>query len=383
MGGVQFSSFYFLKEIQHCYPDIETQLFLPRRGQFSKLCEKNLIPFLIYNSPTMQSSSVSFFHDSIRIPNPFAWIYNIINIYNISKSIQKLLKPYHNTVILSKGLYSHIIMTIANRKLSNKLIWHLQDLISSRFGGILIKLMNHFAKLGPNYIICDGKSIFKSLNNYNQSKATIILNGIKADLFQRTNKDRKSGRKEFNIPKNAYVIGHVGRFTPWKGQVKLVEAFIEYSKQNSKAILLLVGAPTFDSDSYLNQIKKKISKCGLNDKIILTGFRSDLNKMYSMMDLFIYPSTDKDTSPLALIGALSSGLPVAVSSIESLEEIIEIFPEISLFNPLRKSEIINIFWMFEIEQMRIKVSNSIKSKFKNHFAIKIHIQNMMKAINEA
>ncbi len=382
MGGVQFSSFYFFQELQQ-YPHIETQLLLPRHGQFSKLCEKNLIPFLIYNSPTMLSSSVSFFHDLIRIPNPIAWIYNIINIYNNSKRIRNLVKEHRNTVILSKGLYSHFVTTIANRKLSNTLIWHLQDLISSRFGGILLKLMNYFAKLGPNYIVCDGKSIFKSLNSYNQSKATVILNGIKADHFQRTNEDRKSGRKEFNIPKNAYVIGHVGRLTPWKGQVKLVEAFIEYTKQNSTAILFLVGAPTFDSDLYLNKIKNKISKYGLSDKIILTGFRSDLNKMYSIMDLFIYPSIEKDTSPLALIGALSSGLPVTVSSIESLEEIIEIFPEMSLFNPLRRSEIINIFRMFEIEQMRIKVSKSIKSKFKNHFSIKVHTQNMMKAINEA
>ena len=99
------------------------------------------------------------------------------------------------------------------------------------------------------------------------------------------------------------------------------------------------------------------------------------------MDLFIYPSIEKDTSPLALLGALSGGLPVTVSSIESLEEIIEIFPAISLFDPLNKIEIINIFRMFEIERVRIEISKSIKLEFKNHFNLKTHIQNMMEVIN--
>jgi len=277
---------------------------------------------------------------------------------------------------LSKGLYSHFVTTIANRKLSHKLIWHLQDLISSRFGGLLLKLLNFLAKVGPNFIICDGKSIFDSLNTHNQSKANVILNGVQTDLFQRTEKLRKYGREEFNIPQDAYVIGHVGRFTPWKGQLKLVEAFIDYSNQNRQAILLLVGAPIFDSDFYFNEIKKRISNYGLKDKIILTGFRSDLDKMFSTMDLFVYPSLEKDTSPLALLSALSSGIPVAVSSTESLDEIIQKFIGIPIFNPSHKSEIITAFNQFETEQIRDEIGQIIYKNFNKHFNMKIHTQYM-------
>ena len=149
---------------------------------------------------------------------------------------------------------------------------------------------------------------------------------------------RKIGRQEFNVPIDSYIIGHVGRITPWKGQIKLVEAFIDYLPRNNKAILILVGAPTFDSDKYLNDIKKLINQHKLKDRIILTGYRTDLNKVYSMMDLFIYPSLEKDTSPLALLSALSSGLPVAISSIESLKEIIGNFSRIPIFNPTKNQK---------------------------------------------
>ena len=65
----------------------------------------------------MNSSSLSFLNDSIRMPNPIAWIKNIINIYYNSISIRYFLKQHQNTIILSKGLYSHFTSIIANRRL--------------------------------------------------------------------------------------------------------------------------------------------------------------------------------------------------------------------------------------------------------------------------
>ena len=380
MGGVQFSTFYLIQRLQN-HPKCKIQLLLPRKGQFSNLCDQNSVQYSLYRSRPMLSSSISIFRDTIRIPNPFNWIYNVIQIYYNSKSIRTIIKSQNNAIILSKGLNSHFVTLLANRKFSNKLIWHLQDLISQRFGGLLLTLMNILADIGPDFIICDGKSIFNSLNISNKSKATVILNAVETGLFQRTYKLRKFGRKELNIPHNAYVIGHVGRFTPWKGQARLVEAFIEYSKKNKEAVLLLVGAPVFDSNNYINDVKNKIIKHGLMDKIILTGFRTDLDKMFSIMDLFVYPSLEKDTSPLALLSALSSGLPVASSSIESLQEIIDKVPSILLFNPLNISDLISIFEKFESDYLRTKPGETINLEFENHFGINIHTEKMMEVLN--
>ena len=382
MGGVQFSTLYLIEELR-LYENIETHLFLPKEGKFSKLCRKKFIQYSFYHPRAMLSTSISLFYDLIRIPNPIAWIWNIFNILNNSFRIRIIIKKHQNAVILSKGLHSHIVTTIANRKFPNKLIWHLQDLISKRFGNIFLRLINYLAKIGPNQIICDGSSIFNSLSKQNQLKSTIILNGVRSDLFRRDYKYRTFGRKELNIPNNSYVIGHVGRFTPWKGQIKLVEAFINYSKKNSQAILLLIGAPIFDTSLYINKIKNIISKNALEDRIILSGFRSDLDKMFSIMDLFIYPSVEKDTSPLALLSAISSGLPIAASSIESLREIIEKVPTITLFNPLIISEIESIYQKFEDHKLRLESGNSINLEFENHFNISKNTKKMIKIINSA
>ena len=131
---------------------------------------------------------------------------------------------------------------------------------------------------------------------------------------------------------------------------------------------------------YINEIKNIINRNGLEDKIILTGFRSDLDKMFSIMDLFIYPSIEKDTSPLALISAISSGLPVAASSIESLQDIIEKVPAISLFNPFYIPEIITIYQKFEDKKLRSEIGNSIKLEFEDHFTISKNTKKVIEII---
>ena len=98
----------------------------------------------------MYSSSLSLFNDSIRLPNFFAWIYNLINIFKNSKNIRTVIKKDKSAVVLSKGLYSHFMTLFANIRLSNKLIWHMQDLINNRFGGLFLIIINYFAKIGPD-----------------------------------------------------------------------------------------------------------------------------------------------------------------------------------------------------------------------------------------
>ena len=205
MGGVQFSTLYLIEELR-LYENIEAHLFLPKEGKFSKLCREKSIQYSFYHPRSMLSTSISLFYDLIRIPNPIAWIWNIFNILNNSFRIRIIIKKHQNAVILSKGLHSHIVTTIANRKFPNKLIWHLQDLISKRFGNIFLRLINYLAKIGPNQIICDGSSIFNSLSKQNQSKSTIILNGVRSDLFCRNYKYRTYGRKELNIQNITVVL---------------------------------------------------------------------------------------------------------------------------------------------------------------------------------
>ena len=358
--------------------DLET--LLPNSGPLSDQLSQKSIPIIFYKPISYKSTSVSFFNDRFRIPNPIAWGWNLtailLNIIKIKKNIKS-----KTDLVITKGLLNHFASGFACKTLNIPVICHLQDLISNRYIGLMNIFFNIFAKFIPNYIICDGIHIQKSLGKKNKKKSFVILNGIKTERYIRNKELGFKIRNEFKIPLGGYVIGHVARMTPWKGQNQLVKAFINYSTQNSNAYLLLIGAPLFDNDDYYNSIIKTLQSYSMAHRVIMPGYRFDLQSMYSAMDLFLYPSLEKDTSPLTLISAISSGLPVGVSNIASLKEIVDKCKQIDTFNPMKSDEIIRIMKKFENNKIRKESGILNREAGIKYFDISIHGKKMQQVID--
>ena len=124
-----------------------------------------------------------------------------------------------------------------------------------------------------------------------------------------------------------------------------------------------------------------ISQYGLGDKVIMPGYSSDLNAIFSAIDHFIYPSLEKDTSPLVLLSAISSGLPVAISSIESLEELVKNNNAIDRFDPRDTNSLLSIFKKYEDKELRLKKGIKNRSYGKKYFDIACHTKNMKEVFN--
>ena len=114
----------------------------------------------------------------------------------------------------------------------------------------------------------------------------------------------------------------------------------------------------------------------------MPGYQYNLQAMYSAMDLFLYPSIEKDTSPLALISAISSGLPIGVSNINSLTEVVDKCNDIDIFNPKNLDEINALMKKYENEEIRKKVGILNREAGKNNFDISIHGQQMQRIIEQ-
>lgn len=115
---------------------------------------------------------------------------------------------------------------------------------------------------------------------------------------------------------DAVVIGHVGRFTPQKNHAFLVDVFSECVKINPNVRLLLVG-----NGDGRKQIEQKVFALGLDDKVIFTGVRSDVNELMQAMDVFVFPSLYEGL-PVTMIEAQAAGLPCVISDRVSQECIV-------------------------------------------------------------
>lgn len=118
-----------------------------------------------------------------------------------------------------------------------------------------------------------------------QGKVKIITNAIDIDKFKFDPEARKRLRKEFGFKDDDYVIGNFGRMVPAKNQLFLIDAFCEFKKTTTNAKLLIIG-----DGPLRNKIDEKIKKLNLSKDIRIESRREDINKCYSVLDIFAFPS---------------------------------------------------------------------------------------------
>lgn len=167
-----------------------------------------------------------------------------------------------------------------------------------------------FAKLFANhYCACSkyaGKWLFGK-NFFNSGKVTVFNNAVDTSKFAFSKSNRDRLRKELGIS-NKYVIGHIGRFTKQKNHSFLIDIFEQYYKTNPNAVLLLVGIGELQEE-----IKDTVKQKKLEDAVIFLGKRSDVDELYSAMDVFLLPSLYEGL-PVVGVEAQVSGLPCIFSN---------------------------------------------------------------------
>lgn len=149
----------------------------------------------------------------------------------------------------------------------------------------------------------------KVVNEMFEIDDSIILNnGIDISRFNTLNvKEKDYLRKKYNIPKDAYVLGHIGRFCDVKNHDFIIKIFSELHRKNSDYYLLLIG-----SGPNKNSIISKLDNMGLKGKYIILSNRDDIPDLLSIMDYFIFPSL-YEGMPVTVIEAQEMKLPCFIS----------------------------------------------------------------------
>ena len=115
--------------------------------------------------------------------------------------------------------------------------------------------------------------------------------------------------EELVLRSNRYVL-LVSRMVPEKRHIDLIQAFRQAALEGWK--LALVGDLSAD-DNYVREVREKAGQSG---DVVLAGFRTgeELAGLLSNAGIFVLPSSHEGL-PIALLEAMSYGLPVVASDI--------------------------------------------------------------------
>lgn len=137
----------------------------------------------------------------------------------------------------------------------------------------------------------------------------ILNNAIDAKAYTFSPRKRADMRAALGLPNEAFVVGHVGRFSPPKNHDGLLAIFEEIYRRDNDAILLLVGD---DRCELGNKIHEKVKSLDLENHVIFTGVRSDVNDLLQAMDVFLFPSLFEGFG-IAALESQAAGLSTIVS----------------------------------------------------------------------
>lgn len=116
------------------------------------------------------------------------------------------------------------------------------------------------------------------------------------------------------------VIGYIGRIVEEKGVLDLLAAFLSIRKDKSLK-LLLVGPWDWDERDRKTVLKLKgiIEKSGLEQEVLLFGYREDIVALLGLMDVFVLPSY-REGMPVSLLEAMAMEVPVIATNIRGCRE---------------------------------------------------------------
>ena len=150
-----------------------------------------------------------------------------------------------------------------------------------------------------------------------KDRCVVIPSGIELAQFRELSQDEKAElKKEIGIPENFAVVGTAGRLVPVKDPGSLIEASRHIIARFPETCFLFAG------DGPLKKyLQKKAVSMGIEENIFFLGWRDDVARILSLLDIFCLPSLNEGMGRV-LAEAMALGKPIVASRAGGIPDLI-------------------------------------------------------------
>jgi glycosyltransferase involved in cell wall biosynthesis len=182
------------------------------------------------------------------------------------------------------------------------------------------------ARVIPNYVIANSAATLRSLRprkstrNISVIPSACELGGKFAIVHDGTAPAAFAERME---PRHKSAVGLIGRISPWKGQHIFIRAAAVVHRDFPDARFFVIGAALFGEDQYDQEIRRLPGQLGIENIVEFAGFRKDVNRAMSELDLVVHASTKGEPFGQVILEAMAAGKPVVATNGGGVPEIVE------------------------------------------------------------
>lgn len=194
-------------------------------------------------------------------------------------------------------------------------------------------------------------------------KISVIYNGVS---FPKPNCKSHKG----------VIIGSAGRLHPVKGFDLLIRAFAKLD--NKEARLQIAG-----EGKELDNLKNLARDLGVIDRVDFVGFKTDFYKFLNTLDIYVQPSISEGFG-LTAVQAMSQQLPIVVTPVGSLKEIVKDGKTGLISSDLWPESLArSISQIIDNNKLAVRLGKNARNYVTENFSTETWIENISKAYKRA
>jgi glycosyltransferase involved in cell wall biosynthesis len=177
-------------------------------------------------------------------------------------------------------------------------------------------------------ILAHSKRVFNGLFNGGSygEKLHYVPVGIDTRRFKPQNTDETKLRSELHIGCEAKAVLFAGDLTPCKGVEYFLSCLKKLKDVDKNVVGIILTKGLYELEQKRRQlVEQLISQLNLTENVRLLGIRSDMEAVYCMSDVVVFPFLRDyalmDT-PRALLEAMACGKPVVATNVGAVSEVV-------------------------------------------------------------
>ncbi|MFB6225502.1 MAG: glycosyltransferase [Candidatus Paceibacteria bacterium] len=209
-------------------------------------------------------------------------------------------------------------------------------------------------------------------SKYFDGRCYLVQNTI--DPHQFKSDKSVSGKPKMLSRRFDNIIVSVGILNQNKNQEEILRIFELVENRIPSSCLVLVGPKSQDEENkmYTDKLVSIASKCGLRDKLFMTGLVDNVDIWLNIADVFLF-SSKSEGLPLSVLEAMSCGVPCVIKKLDTTSSyIINHTRDGYIYDDIKQASTY-VLHLIENPDLSNKVSNNARNKVLKKFTHKIKV----------
>jgi glycosyltransferase involved in cell wall biosynthesis len=239
---------------------------------------------------------------------------------NVVRELRSLVVKGRVDLIWTNSVKSHFLVRWAGLNRSRKWVafHHGYTAVDAK-----MRIYNHLDRWSlrtADQVLTSSAAFIEELERSNVQRDHIHVQHMPIRPFAPVPEKQKAElRRQLQLDDGTRVLLSVGRLSREKGHADLIHAIPRIVKLTGNAPLRLVIVGEGPERTRIEELCRNLR---LTDVVTLTGQQEDINRYYSIADVFLLPS-HSEGCPNVLLEAMAAGVPVVATEVGGIPEVVK------------------------------------------------------------